>query len=170
MKTIMYLAMTLNGKIADGRGSIGFSSDNEWNLFQEEMGKWGNIIMGRRTFEVSLKAGVFPYNGLNIVMTKEKIRNRWGESVIFFGGSPAEALRLLDDRGFEIAYIGGGGMLNYSFLKEGLIDEIMVDVEPAVIGVGVGLLAEEEIRSKLKLIDVKRISEDEVQLRYSVIR
>jgi dihydrofolate reductase len=170
MKTIMYLAMTLNGKIADGKGSIGFFSDNEWNLFQKEMRKWGNIMMGRRAFEVSLKAEVFPYHGLNIVMTKEKIKNRWGESVIFFGGSPAEALRLLDDRGFEIAYIGGGGMLNYSFLKEGLIDEIMVDVEPTVIGVGVGLLAEEEIRSKLKLIDVKKISEDEVRLRYSVIR
>ncbi len=170
MNVIMYFAMTLNGKIADAKDSIAFSSDNEWNLFEEKVKEWGNIIMGSRTFEISCRAKVFPYSGINVVMTSKNIKNVWGDRVIFFGGSPAEALKMLKEQGFETAYVGGGGRLNYSFLKEGLVDEVMIDIEPEILGKGIGLLSDEDIRSKLKLIEVKKTSEDEVQLRYSVIR
>lgn len=58
--------------------------------------------------------------------------------------------------------------MNSSFLKERLIDEIYLDVEPIILSNGIKLFADAEFESKLELIEIKKISKDEVQLHYKV--
>ena len=82
--------------------------------------------------------------------------------------SPQEALQILQNQKFKTVLICGGGKLNSSFMKEKLIDEIYLDIEPVFLGTGIKLFTDAEFETKLKLIDVKRLSKDEVQLHYKV--
>lgn len=66
--------------------------------------------------------------------------------------------------------ICGGGGANSSFIKENLVDEIYLDLEPIIIGRGIRLFADADFESQLELIEIKKISDNEVQLHYKVRR
>ena len=127
MKVILYMGITANGVIAKEDDDTSFISDVEWESFKEMSKRTGNFIMGGRTYEVSAASNDFPYpDCLNIVMTKRPIENKWGDNVVITNKYPKEVLQLLEEKGFEIAFVGGGGKLNASFMKENLIDEILL--------------------------------------------
>ncbi len=168
MKVVLYMAMTANGMIATEDDNTPWLKA-EWKSFEAAQKKAGNYIMGRRTFDVSLTANCFPYHGLNIVMTKQKIDNKWGDNVVFVK-TPQEAINVLKNKKFKTAFLGGGGQANAAFMKENLVDEIILDIEPMIFGKGIKLFAEGDFQSKLKLIGIKKLSKDEIQLRYKVVK
>ena len=45
-----------------------------------------------------------------------------------------DLLRLLGERGIDSLLLEGGGNLNFSFLREGLVDEMYAFVAPKVVG------------------------------------
>lgn len=170
MKTILYMATTPNGYIAKENDDTSFVSKDSWESFDELSKKAGNLIIGRRTFEISVQDGTFPYpQRLNVVMTHNKVENKWGENVLFTDKSPREALKILEDRGFETAFIGGGGSINSVFMKEGLIDEIYLDIEPKVFGNGIQLFKPSDFKFDLELVEVKNLRDRTVHLYYKVL-
>lgn len=168
MKVVLYMAITANSMIAKEDDDTSFVSDAEWDSFTKVLKQAGNYVMGRRTYEESVNADVFPYDCLNVVMTKQKIKNKWGDRVIFTDKSPREVLNLLKEKGFATAFIGGGGELNASFMRDGLIDEIFIDVEPWVYGKGIPLFAPTDFEVRLELLDTKKLSDQTIQLHYRV--
>lgn len=64
----------------------------------------------------------------------------------------------------------GGGKLNAAFMKENLIDEIYLDVEPVVHGKGIRLFADADFEAKLKLLGTNKFSKNEIQMHYRVIK
>ncbi|HED36787.1 MAG TPA: hypothetical protein ENI76_00860 [Ignavibacteria bacterium] len=82
--------------------------------------------------------------------------------------NPKEALEIL--KGFNNILITGGSGLNSSFAKENLIDEVIINVESVIIGEGIPLFPSNEFDLNLKLIDVKKLSNDIVQLHYKVTK
>lgn len=64
----------------------------------------------------------------------------------------------------------GGGELNGSLAKLGLIDELILDVEPVILGQGKRLFGDCKVRLDLQLIGSKRIGTGTVQNRYKVLR
>jgi len=76
------------------------------------------------------------------------------------------ALDILKDA--DEVVVAGGGKLNASFLKEGLVDEIYLDVEPIAFGKGIKLFDDEDFEVNLELIEVNKISQNEIQLHYKV--
>jgi len=99
MKVIVYMAMTANGLIATERDDVWFVSKVSWKSFNRMSRRAGNLVMGRRTLDVSIKGtepyasdGSFPYPGrLNVIVSRRRIRNRWGKDVVFVR-SPRAAL------------------------------------------------------------------------------
>lgn len=169
MKVIVYSIPTVNGLIAmEDEMDYSFISDKSWEFYLKEIKKTGVFIMGRRTYEVSLRTGAFPYDCLNVVMTKLKIENKWGDKVIFTNLKPKEVLRMLEKKGFDNIIVTGGH-LSASFMKEKLVDEIWVDLMPKVFTSGVRLFDGDYFDADLKLLEVKRLGND-VQLRYKVVK
>ena len=125
--------------------------------------------IGRGTYEVSLRTGAFPYDCFNIVMTKKKIENQWGDKVLFTDLEPKNVLNMLEKKGYGKVIVTGGH-LSASFMKEKLVDEIWIDVMPRVFTNGVRLFDGKYFDAKLKLLEVKKSAENEVQLRYKVIK
>lgn len=170
MKVLVYMTVTPNGMVAKGTHSQGFGSEFDWKLFVKKVEEVGNVIVGRHTFETAAKGGSFPIKALNIVMTSKKIKNKWGEDVIFTNKKPKEVLNFLKKVGFKTALVGGGETLVSQFMKEKLIDELLLDVSPEIFTKGIHLFESGNFEKKLKLLNVKRISTQEVQLHYKVIK
>ena len=64
----------------------------------------------------------------------------------------------------------GGGVTAASFIREGLVDELFLDVEPVIIGSGIPVFSDKKFESKLKLLDIKKTSMNEIRLHYKVLR
>jgi len=82
--------------------------------------------------------------------------------------SPKEALSLLEKEGFKPVLLAGGSNLNASFAKEGLIDEIIINIEPVIVGKGIPVFATENFDLKFLLLGTKIIDDQIIQLRYKV--
>lgn len=61
-------------------------------------------------------------------------------------------------------------MIIPAFMKEGLINEIYLDVEPLIFGKGIKLFADSDFEYNLELLEVNKLNENTVQLHYKVIK
>lgn len=171
MRVIMYMAQTPNGYIARENDDSDFISGSEWKAYLHMVKRSGNIIMGRRTYEVVLRDQEgFPFpNALNVVMTHRMMKNRWPGRVIFTGKTPKQVISLLKERGFKDAFLAGGAKLNASFMKQKLVNEVYLDIVPHMLGMGIKLFDALPFESKLKLVGTRRFTGGFIQLHYKVL-
>ncbi|HIH21916.1 MAG: dihydrofolate reductase [Candidatus Diapherotrites archaeon] len=170
MKAILYMAPTLNGFIAKLGDDTGFVSKNSWKSYRQMIKKAKCMIVGSRTYKIMIEAEDLKGLEKTVVVAVSKKPFKALPKNHFVAKSPKQALQILKRQGFKSALVAGGGALNASFLKEGLIDEIFLDVEPLVLGNGIRLFAEGNFEAKLKLAGVKKLSRNEVQLHYKVLK
>jgi riboflavin biosynthesis pyrimidine reductase len=57
--------------------------------------------------------------------------------------SPQEALQIVENLGYHKALLAGGATLNTAFAKQHLIDELLLNVNPVMIGKGKSLFSED---------------------------
>ncbi len=164
------MAISINGLITKGEDDSDWVAETDWKEFDSLMRDCGIIVMGRRTYEVF--GDDFPCEGaVNVVMTSnsELLNQKTPDDVIFTDKSPQEVIKMAEEKGFEKLMLIGGMKLNTSFFKEDLIDEIWLSVHPLLIGEGKMIMEEMSYEKKLKLLGVKELDEDLVQLRYEVL-
>lgn len=170
MKVILYMATTVNGFIAKPDDSADFITKVESESYVSNVLDAGALIIGRRTygilstqpeFQEFLKAKVkivaVSHNDFKVADSNHAVAH-----------SPKEALALVN--GFQKVIVAGGGTLDASFLEENLIDEIYLDIEPAVLGKGIPLFNGGDFEKRLKFLSSKNFSEDEIQLHYRVLK
>lgn len=168
MKVILYMAMTANGIIARKNDDTSFVTDAEWSGFAGMIRKTGNLIIGRRTYDVMKKEKEFEKFGDVIVIVVGRSRVVLAAEKHKQAKSPQEALLMLQQAGCNEALVAGGGKLNGSFLKAHLIDEIFLDIEPLLLGKGIPLLGDIDTDVQLELIETAQLSKHEIQLHYKV--
>ncbi len=170
MATVIYIAITANGFIARADESADWISDSEWGLFRNFVNAHGNMIVGKRTYEILLEHGEFARSELSsiqtVVLSDVPLVVQAPNHQV--ARSPVEAIEAL--AAYETIVIAGGGRMNGSFIRENLVDELYLDVEPIVFGKGIALFEGADFEAKLKLKSVQHIGESEVQLRYEVIK
>lgn len=165
------MGISVNGYIAKEDGDSEWTSDEDLKGFYEQSKNAGNIIMGRNTYFAASKSGYFPFpDALNIVVSHEHIENTWGDKVLITDKTPKEIIEMLGQRGFVTAFLAGGGQLNTSFIKESLIDEIYLDVEPLVFGKGIKVFADGDFEFGLALLDTRKLNQNTIQLHYRVLK
>ena len=159
----MMMAMTADGKIArDATQLADWTSREDKRLFKEISKAHGVVIMGANTFRT------FPSplpERLNVVFSEQDGPEQPG--VKWVKGDPRAVLDDLQKMGYRSALLGGGSSLNSLFLKNKLISEIVLTIEPKIFGQGLSLF-NQSVSAELKLQEVKQINEDAVMLRYLV--
>lgn len=165
------MAATLDGIVAKTTDhNADWTTKADKREFIAETKKHGVIIMGQTTFELIGK----PLSGrLNFVLTLEPEKFKDKEipgTLEFFKGSPREVKNHLEKKGFETAVLGGGPYTNSSFLKDGLVDEILITVEPKLFGEGMTFAKGHDLNLNLELIEAKPIGDSAVHLHYKVIK
>ncbi len=165
MKTIMLMAMTLDGKIARTDNHFpDWTSKEDKKLFQKISKDARVVIMGDKTFFT------FPAplkDRLNVVFTPEN-NPKPIDGVKWVNGDPKNILQELEKQGYEKVILGGGAGINTLFLEHKLIDEIFITVEPKIFGSGIALF-NGDFDINLKLIDIDKINDNSVVLKYQVL-
>jgi dihydrofolate reductase len=169
MKVILYMTISLNGIIARNNNDEDFNSDESWKSFVDLTNKAGCLIWGRKTLENVKRWDELYLNQLKdikkvIVSNNELILEKDYE----LANSPEQALEILEKLGYAEVILCGGSINNSSFAKKNLIDEIIFNIEPVVIGSGIPIFKADEFDLNLKLKEINKISEKIIQLHYIV--
>jgi len=144
MKKLVYIGTSLDGYIARKDGNIDwlvqFANDEAVNAYNEFMTQIDVIVMGRGTFEKVLTFPSWPYEKKVFVLstTIKQVPANLKEKVTVLSMKPVELVNYLSGKGFSGVYIDGGKVIQ-SFLKEDLIDELIIAKAPILIGSGIPL-------------------------------
>ncbi len=144
MKTIVYVGTSLDGFIARKDGDFewltAFANEEAINSFQELVGRIDAIVMGRGTFEKVLSFPSWPYEKKVYLLSSsiKQVPKGLEDKVSILSAKPSEVLNYLSGKGYSSLYIDGGKVIQ-AFLKEGLIDELIISKVPVLIGNGIPL-------------------------------
>ena len=169
MKTTLFLSVSIDGMIADKHG-IPLFPEGSWENWCSLVNETGNVIAGRSSFEQvnnpEMGAALHPKH--KIVLSSRDLDltdSDWQQAK-----SPKEALQILEDAGVEEAIVGGGRAVAHAFMSEGLIDHIVIDLNPVAFGEGTPIFGDSIDIPQLKLLSTKPINENTLRLRYEVVR
>jgi len=107
------------------------------------------IVMGRGTFEKVLTFGAWPYEKTVFVLSNSLTTSpeHLKDKVEIVSGEITEVVNHLNQRGYNNLYIDGGKVIQ-SFLREDLIDELIITRIPILLGDGIPLFGKLEHQLK----------------------
>jgi dihydrofolate reductase len=149
VSNIVYIATSLDGYISDKDDGLDWldSIPNPDNIdmgYGDLMNSVDAIVMGRKTFEVVCGFdGPWPYSKPVFVLSNSmsSLPEGYEGKAELVSGSLADVLATLHGRGHQDLYIDGGTTIQ-NFLKEDLIDEMIITVLPILLGGGSSLFGE----------------------------
>lgn len=161
-KAVLYIAMSLDGYIADRNGGVGWlegdgsdcSHPGTYEAFYKTV---DTIILGNKTYRQiaeELSPDKWIYEGKkSYVLTHHPPMST---EEVTFTARPIENLvrDLKNEKGKDIWICGGASVIN-QLLESDLIDRICITIIPVILGQGVPLFSEHEKSMKLKLKSVK---------------
>jgi dihydrofolate reductase len=172
-KTSYYVAVSLDGFLAREDGVVDwlsnytnpFETPYDYEPFYQTVSA---VVMGRKTYDTVLGFGKYPYQGKpGLVLSKdadfqvnesgvEPVSANWKEKVVELKSSEKDRVWLV-----------GGGETASLFVRENLLDEIILTIIPETIGTGIKWLGSTPL-SEGWLISEHYISKNGVvQLVYS---
>lgn len=158
-KVSLYIAMSLDGYIADRNGSVdwlnGQDGDTEnidtYSTFVKDM---DTVIMGWNTYHqitTELSPNEWVYAQLTTYVVTHRALPSAG-SCKFVREDPCRLVeKLRQEPGKGIWVCGGAGII-HPLVRAGLIDEYYISVIPTLLGSGIRLWGQTEGEIKLKLI------------------
>lgn len=168
MKIILVIRQSLDGIISrEINDGYDWGSAKDRQFFENKVKEAQVVIMGKRTFEKTKISHPFIINQpLLLVFTHQKVSNM--KNIIFFDGTPTDAVKTLEKRRIKKAVLIGGGNINNQFLKQKLINELFITVSPHIFAKKTRVFGENAVDIRLKLISVKKLGNNELLLHYKV--
>ncbi len=169
MKVTLYMAISTNGYITYKEDDTAWVSEEDFAGQEKVAKRIGNIVYGKVTYDIGIKEDCLPVPGcLNIVVTNKHKEAKTNKDFLFTNASPKEIINMLSEKGFKEVLVAGGAKLNHSFIKDSLIDEIYLDIEPVILGKGKPLFTPEELKLNLELIEINKLNINTIQMHYKV--
>lgn len=161
-KVILYISQSLDGFIADNKGSVDwilgnneeYVSDYGYENFIKDI---DTVILGANTYK-QIKNELSPekwvYEDLqSYVLTNEK--NKDTSNIKYVHMNIKELInRLRQENGKNIWICGGANLVNQC-VKENLIDEYQITTVPVILGDGIRLFEESNKSIRLELKEIK---------------
>ena len=174
----VFIATSLDGYIARKDHTIDWlesqGTTDEEHGYSQFIDTVDGIIFGRKTYEVvlNLTSGKWPYTKPVIVLSRtlnqSDISLHLNDKVTVTNQSPADLLDTVDQQGWKRAYIDGA-MTIQSFLKTGLIEDLIITILPVLIGEGIPLFGNIPHDINLKLITSRQFPSGLLQSHYRVL-
>jgi len=172
-KNKVFIATSLDGYIADINGGLDWLQSIP-NPEMEDMGyaeftkSIDALVMGRTTFETVLGFDVpWPYTKPVFVLsnTMSEIPETHKDKAFLLKGTLQDILSNIHAKGFNQLYIDGGTTIS-NFLKEDLIDEMILTRFPLLLGGGHALFSELPNTLEFNLIESRVFLNQITQNRY----
>jgi len=172
-QNLVFIARSLDGYIAGKHGELDWlnaipnpeKSDMGYVKFMEGVDA---LVMGRNTFEtVCGFEGEWPYTKPIFVMSRtlDAIPEQYKEKAALVHGTIPEIVEKINKKGYKNLYIDGGVTIQ-NFLKEDLIDELIITTIPILLGGGIPLFHELPKSLDFELLSSEVFLSQIVQSRY----
>ena len=176
-KVIIHATMSLDGFIAGPHDEMDwvfrYGSDK---MVDEIMGKIGAVVLGKRTFDISLKKNQLPYGDLvkvpQFVLTSEAQESQTIGGLTFnfitdgVESAINQAKAVAGDKNIMLL----GANINQQCLKVGLADEIVIHLAPILLGGGIRLFDHLD-SERIELERIKAVATGDItSLRFRVIK
>ncbi|WP_368544287.1 dihydrofolate reductase family protein [Enterobacter soli] len=173
--THVFIAVSLDGYIARQDGDIDWllqrddpTEDHGYAAFIADK-EW--IVMGRGTFEKALTFDAWPYDRPVLVLSRQlnagSLPEKLNGKVQFSCRAPGEVLADLAEQNVHRVYLDGGQVIQ-SFLREGLVADIVITTVPVLLGAGKPLFGSLTQDIDLTLLSSRSFPSGLVQSHYRV--
>ncbi|MEO1429890.1 MAG: dihydrofolate reductase family protein [Cyanobacteria bacterium J06633_8] len=166
-----YVACSVDGFIARKDGSFNdFVFEGEVvNDYIESLKLFDTVLMGRKTYQVGLKEGkTNPYPMMRSYVFSRSMKESPDDNVELVSENAGELVKRLKNEAGKDIYLCGGANLATALFIENLIDEIILKVNPFIMGSGIPLFGEVIKPTSLELTDSKIYESGVVLLNYLV--
>lgn len=155
---IYYVASTIDGFIAEDGGCLtGFPWDDQYGAYllehfpetfpvhlrgegftKEDNRCFDTVLMGRRTYEVGLREGVScPYPTLDQYVFSRSMQSSPNKKVRVVGNNAIDVVERLKQQEGRAIWLCGGADLGTSLFSAGLIDRLVLKLNPILFGSGI---------------------------------
>lgn len=166
----VFIATSLDGYIADKDGGLAWldtipeinTIDTGYKNLTESIDA---LVMGRNTYETICSFDIdWPYTKPVYVVsqTLDSLEGKFKANVQLLKGGLDTILSLIHAEGHMSLYIDGGRLIQ-SFLKEDLIDEMIITIIPVLLGSGIPLFSEQELPLRFNCVKTNLFLESVVQ-------
>lgn len=172
-KLVLYIASSLDGYIATEDQNLDWllstegEGDNGYSAFYNTV---DTILIGRVTYDwiMEHENGDFPYKGKECYVFS-RTKKEDNEYVKFISDDVVRFTNdLMNKNGKRIWLVGGGNLLD-TFIKEKLVDEIIINITPVILGNGIPLFRNNSFQTQLSLEGINRFNQF-VELHYEVLK
>jgi dihydrofolate reductase len=165
---------TLDGKITKwGNPHVkSWSSQEDKDYFKKIWDKSRLIILGSSTYNLEpIKPDP---NNLLVILTGQPLKYKDSEilgQLEFRNESPSNIIKRYEKEGYENMLVAGGPHVATSFLKEQLIDEFWLTIEPKIFGSGGNFVIKDKLDINLQLISSERVNKQgTIFTKYAVMK
>lgn len=158
-KVTLYIAMSLDGYIADHNGSVGWLNGQDcdaenidtYSAFIKDI---DTVVMGWNTYHqvtTELSPGKWIYSALtSYIITHRPLSST--ENLRFVQDDPRSVVQRLKRESGRGIWICGGANIIHPLIQADLIDEYYISVIPTLLGSGIRLWGKTDKEIRLKLV------------------
>lgn len=173
-KLIYHVASTLDNYIAREDGTTdGFLEEGAHvSEYIESLQGYDTVIMGRRTYEYGYAFGLQPgaraYPHMRHYIFSKTIHLQNPQGIEIVKEREIERVQQLkQEEGTPIYLCGGGAFAGFLF-DHGLIDELILKLNPVVFGSGIKLFGDSVKKAALTVCDAKTYANSVILIRYRI--
>ncbi|MDQ6786222.1 MAG: dihydrofolate reductase family protein [Acidobacteriota bacterium] len=174
-KIILALAVSLDGYIARENGAVNWLKTEDLTEAAGESSKFfksvDTIFLGRKTYEKGLEmtgGDMKMYGDVKLYVFTRTTQTSEHENLQFVSENAEEFVKDLKRQSGKNIWLMGGGDLAKTFFEENLIDEIILGIQPTILGFGIPLFLPRDKQIDLELTNVKTRNSGSVQISYRV--
>jgi dihydrofolate reductase len=138
-KLILFIATSLDGFIAGPKGEIDWLFTDQDYGYAEFYSTIDTVVMGRKTYDVSLSFGENSYPGTQAFVFSRTRDGERDDHATFVSGDISRFVTTLKFQTGRNIWLVGGGEIIRPLLQDDLIDEFRIFVHPIVLGSGIPL-------------------------------
>lgn len=173
-KVILALALSLDGYIARENGDVDWLRMEDLSEAADETREFFSAVdamfFGRKTYEKGLELGgdMKMYGNAKLYVFSRTPQTSEYANLQFVSENVKEFVEDLKRQDGKNIWLMGGGNLAKTFFEENLIDELILGIQPTILGKGLPLFLPQNKQSDLELLDVKTRKSGSVQITYRV--
>jgi dihydrofolate reductase len=171
-RVIRYVATSVDGYVATGDGGVEWLDGVETDAdgasgYEAFFADVDCLVMGANTYEQVLTFGAWPYEDRPTYVFTHRELARATDAVTVVEGDVAGLVADLK-REHDRIWLVGGAALARTFLREGQVDELRLNVVPVLLGSGIALFGETGERRSVRHVGATTHGSGIVELRYRV--
>ncbi|MFI6845056.1 dihydrofolate reductase family protein [Kitasatospora sp. NPDC050467] len=168
-RTLAYIGTSLDGFIARPDGDIDWLNERGAQAgdmgYEAFMADIDTLVMGRHTYEKILTFGFWPYEGKRVAVLSTRLTTQ--DANVTVHRSLDALLKSLTAEGAKNVYVDGGQMVQ-TFLREGILDELIITTAPVLLGAGIPLFGHLDHDLDLTHRETRALGAGFVQTTYAV--